>query len=39
MGFINTGILVARNVLASRKMYDLRRVNNEAEYLEKIRKG
>jgi protoporphyrinogen oxidase len=36
---IYTGILAARNYLRGGKVYDLTRVNNEAEYLEEIKKG
>lgn len=35
---IYTGILAARNYLDNRSVYDLRNVNNEAEYLEEIKK-
>lgn len=35
---IYTGILAGRNIVAGRELYDVSKVNNEAEYLEEIRK-
>jgi protoporphyrinogen oxidase len=34
---VYTGLLAARNILAGKKIYNLKKVNNEAEYLEEKR--
>lgn len=34
---IYTGILAGKNIVSEKKLYDLTRVNNEAEYLEEIK--